>query len=1450
MKRLVIFTVSLLVLMMAMASDKLSTTTQMFLSELNGEPGAQKDAQAKKKAKALGLNLGGFNPDERVYATPDTIDGEVFIAAYVRLSEASAVSELEALGVRVQCKFKGGTLLTTLIPVDKIEQVAEISSVSRVNVSPMMKPFTYEARRKTNVDDVLTQSADAIAAGLDTKYDGTGVVLGVIDTGIDFNHIAFKDKNGNSRIKRAYVYNGSTENEYTSISNNLTDDNSEDHGTHTCSTAGGSSVIVSGNNVTVTDDHSAATFGGMAPGADLYLAGVKNLSSTYLSNAVSNMVSYADAQGKPLVVSNSWGSQIGPHDGTGDVADVYNELFGDSYPNRVALFASSNDGGNSKDNEGGGYHVSGTATSSAPLSSILRSATYINTDGGYYYAGIIANAWARSTSVSKLGIKIIVLNASTGEELKAVTMTSAGSVSGLSTYYSGSLYVYYDQVESDKTQVLLYSSNGITSRSTNTTTKNGETYYTSKYTLAIQVYPISGSSVVDVWGGNYGYFTSHLTTSGYNWKAGSDDMSVSDEATIANVIPVGAYVSKNVITDYAGTEHSFTDEYTMGDIAYFSSYATAAESPTGLQYPWITAPGARLIAGVNHNHTTSVDSYSYYGSNYNSDLVVNSSSSPYAAMQGTSMATPTAAGIVALWLQAASENDISLTVNDVKNVMRETAIHDAYTDTGANASHFGNGKIDALAGIEYICPSKGPRIAASNKNITFEGYATKTYTQTVTVTGSRLEGGITATLADNSGAYSISPVTIAKADAENGATLTITWAPAAAGTQSATVTLSSTGADDVVITLTGTAQAATPTLIVDPSSLEFSSGLDETVQKTFAVTGRFVGDVNVALADANNVYSISRTTISESELADDAQVEVTVSFRANAEGTFNGVVTISAAGAQSQTVTLTAEASDGGSASDAYLNIAKYSTIDEAGWSTNYVNKLYDYTEDETNNVGWLTMPVYGAFSSVYYSPKAQKWIKTSITSTSTSYIASATWSASDVYKGSSNYFTSTTARAITGSTTASSTKTVTFYVKNCSAVKLLGVNGRVKSTFGSSTYPTTLTVYECTEKSDGTLTEGSTAVQTVNGGQTSSDNNQSFNLSITGLDANKIYKVVSSNYRGYVYEIAFCTPLPVLPVARLEEIVDNDLIVAGEKYEVTADDLRAVYLSADAKTLYCKDDNAYINPDVKLDDEIDYLKELTDLLDFDTYDQSNWVALQLPAAGSAEFSSSLLGYKLKKVKGIIIDKTNPTISVSPDKMPEADTNEPRLDYLQNPNVFITCNFLGNKQVDEKEHDYFFVTPKPMEVGQITWAMWDSEENKFLVPPPTGTVNASNLEGGFCADFTNYDGDVTLEQGGVYRFVGLVKKETAVASVMKKTRRNATRTATEFMVYPLEGLTKVGSINNGVITSVEELAADKSVESVRYYNVSGIESEHSFDGLNIVVTTFTDGTRKVEKKIF
>ena len=1190
-------------------SKKFSITTQMFLSEMRGDIKMESPSRVRKapgQMTAKERQLERMHKYDRFIAEPDTIKGKVYISAFIRLDDNTDVSELEAMGVEVQCKFDNG-LVTANIPVDKLEEIGGITNVKRISVARRMRPFTDKVREATNVDDVLTHSADAIAEGILNKYDGTGVLLGIIDTGIDFQHIAFKDKNGNSRIKRAYVYNGSNAREYGdgasysfTSSAPTTDDSSEDHGTHTSSTAGGSSVIISGSSVTVTDDHASATYGGMAPGADLYLAGINGLDDTYIANAFQKICNYADQQGMPVVVSNSWGASVGPRDGTGDIADICNQYFSDEKPNHICLFAASNDAGTD------GFHVSGTGSSSSPVNAIVR----YNSDYVSYYYGIVADVWARSRSVTNLGCKVSVVNSSgTVQTTVNVTPSSNGATVSLGSTYvsSGSLVAYKNYVDADKQEILFYS-NSLRMRS--------------GYYLRLEVYPTSGSSVIDFWAGSYTYFTN-----------GDDDMCVSDEATIPDAISIGAYVSKNKVTDYNGSSHSMTSDFPrIGDIAYFSSYATADQSPTGLAYPWICAPGATTVAAVNHYDTSGDYSYINGNSAYYGMYRVNSSTTnPYGSMEGTSMATPAVAGIVALWLQAAKEIGKDMTTTDIKEVMKETAINDAYTTTGANASHFGNGKIDALAGIKYILgATPSPRITAEPTELSFTGYVGDTYTQTVNVKGTNLADNITATISgdasytidkpvitksdassgvditvtwnptaagnpsavltltstdaddvtinisgnvlvpeivsdvegdivdftveagltstktigivgadlkdavtltldDPNEVFSLSATTVSKADAEEGKNISVTFAPVTVGSYTATVTISSPGAESVVVTLNGTAIAPVPTLITSESTLSLSTDLTNPVAKTFTVGGRALSnDVTITLADPNGVFTVSPTTIAVGDITADG-VEVTVTFQSAVEGTFTGRLQISSEGVESVTVNLSAEASDGGTASDSYLNIAKYATIDEARWRTSLVRDLYKYTEYQDEDVAWLTMPLYGAFVGAKYSPSSstfgsgnpQKWIETNVTSTQNTY-SGVTWTASDVLLGSSSYFIdgSGTGRSrAMGYNNGTSTNeiTVSFYVTNTSAVKMYG-SGRNGT---SNSYPGSIKIYECTRNADGSLTASSTATKQASSGSTSS-----YVISCDGLDTHKVYKVVAGAYRGYMYEIAFQTPL------------------------------------------------------------------------------------------------------------------------------------------------------------------------------------------------------------------------------------------------------------------------------------------------------------------------------------
>ena len=114
-----------------------------------------------------------------------------------------------------------------------------------------------------------------------------------------------------------------------------------------------------------------------------------------------------------------------------------------------------------------------------------------------------------------------------------------------------------------------------------------------------------------------------------------------------------------------------------------------------------------------------------------------------------------------------------------------------------------------------------PELIVDNETVTMAAAVGETAMATFGVLAANLTGNVTVTLNDVNGVYSIEPTTITVADAQEGATVTVTYAPVAAGTHDATITLSSVGAEDVTVTLSGTATMETLAPEMQPADEEY-----------------------------------------------------------------------------------------------------------------------------------------------------------------------------------------------------------------------------------------------------------------------------------------------------------------------------------------------------------------------------------------------------------------------------------------------------------------------------------------------------------------------------------------------------------------------------------------------------------------------------------------------------
>ncbi|HAP50235.1 MAG TPA: hypothetical protein DCQ56_03330 [Porphyromonadaceae bacterium] len=252
---------------------------------------------------------------------------------------------------------------------------------------------------------------------------------------------------------------------------------------------------------------------------------------------------------------------------------------------------------------------------------------------------------------------------------------------------------------------------------------------------------------------------------------------------------------------------------------------------------------------------------------------------------------------------------------------------------------------------------------------------------------------------------------------------------------------------------------------------------------------------------------------------------------------------------------------------------------------------------------------------------------------------------------------------------------------------------------------------------------------------------------------------------------------------------------------------------------VYAKDNNGAAEQ-TAVDGQIDYLAERVNTKNTD---HSNWIAI----TGLTD-DNLTEGSRLTNVVGTLSDAVNFTLAAQ-----SATVDKPNNEELA-INQYVPCNFgVSTQTVGGKT--YFFAHPQIMEYAYIFAAVWKGNDT-FEVPEN----NAAGLTGSFTADLNGYEDN--LKQGTVYEFHAIVKKAAAGGNGAP---RRIAGNGGDYEVMLTEGPKKTSDIT----TAVDELQSGKAVDGVRYVNVAGQVAATPWQGVNIVVTRYTDGSTRTTKVV-
>jgi len=527
---------------------------------------------------------------------------------------------------------------------------------------------------------------------------GKGVIIGVLDTGIDWRHPDFIGPDGQSRILAALDLSDSPDSlragdlgepsPYGGVlythemiqralagQGNLRLRDYVGHGTFAAAVAGATAHA---------DPYGLVRYGGVAPEADFVIvkstlhARDPQLNTDNGMLGVAFLDSLARALGRPYVANFSFGDRLGPHDGTDDEEQFLAAFIQPGRQGAVMVAAAGNDR-DKKLHAAGDFSLEPdslvwlelkiTSALTGPEDMVRVQvwlshghpglAVEVEAPDGARYGPFQDNTYLPDNLVFTAFGTLLVDNAFggpnpfNGDRLINVVLLNPGHVD--------SLYAGAQPVAKGTWRIGLHSASGRFDAYINNFSEAGQ--FCSRFETYVSEY---GTVIIP--------------------------------ATLPEIITVGAHVARPyypTLDPPGGDSRSYITPAVPGALGAFSSLGP---NRAGVLKPDLTSPGQLVLAAASRDADPLSEPLSMFGGTPEGHpLFLYTPDTLYGSSQGTSFSCPYVSGLCALLLQA----DPSLDQPAIKRILIETATSDSATGVLPD-NMFGNGRANAVGAVRRV----------------------------------------------------------------------------------------------------------------------------------------------------------------------------------------------------------------------------------------------------------------------------------------------------------------------------------------------------------------------------------------------------------------------------------------------------------------------------------------------------------------------------------------------------------------------------------------------------------------------------------------------------------------------------------------------------------------------------------------------------------------------------